>query len=172
MSDRPKSARMAARCVAMLATLTWALGATQPARADSLLASQTDLFTGSQSADFSVNVPGPGDLVVSLTSINVGSWVDANLTLSLDTPTSVLENAIGVTGSELLSPIAVAGPETLFLNVLGQATGSLGVGLYSVNVVFEPTSTVPLPSSAWLLLAGLAAAGGMLRFKTAVPQAA
>jgi hypothetical protein len=135
------------------------------------LASQTNLFSGPESADFSINVPGPGDLVVQLSSINVGSWVDADLSLSVNSATGLLETVSGVTGTDLLSPLAVTGPEQLFVNLTGQATGSLDLGLYSVNVVFQP-SAVPLPSSAWLLVAGLAGLGGMLRFRTAVPRAA
>jgi hypothetical protein len=159
------------RVAAAVAVLLAGAAPAHPARADSLLASDTNLFSGSQTADFSVNAPGAGDLIVSITSINVGSWLDADLTLSVDTSSSLLQSASNVTTSELLPAIPVSGPETLFLNVLGTATGSLGMGLYSVNVVFQP-STVPLPSSAWLLLAGLAGTGGMLRFKASVPQAA
>ena len=135
------------------------------------LASQTNLFSGPESADFSIDVPGPGDLLVQLSSINVGSWVDADLSLSVNSATGLLESASGVTGTDLLSPLAVTGPEQLFVNLTGQATGSLDLGLYSVNVVFQP-SAVPLPSSAWLLVGGLAGLGGMLRFRTAVPRAA
>jgi hypothetical protein len=123
---------------------------------DDPLNSQTNLFSGSASADFSVNVPGPGDLLVQLSSINVGSWVDANLSLSLNSASSLLGSASGVTGSDLLSPLPVSGPETVFVNLTGQATGSLDLGLYSVNVVFEPQgTTVPLPGALVLLLSGL-----------------
>ncbi|HUN74169.1 MAG TPA: VPLPA-CTERM sorting domain-containing protein [Steroidobacteraceae bacterium] len=138
---------------------------------DSLLVSKSDPFSVSESVEYSASVPGPGDLIVQLSSINVGSFVDANLSLNVDSATSLLEGASGVTGTDLLSPLPVSGPETVFFNLTGQATGSLDVGLYSLNVVFEP-STVPLPRSAWLLLAGLAGIGGLLRFKAALPRAA
>jgi hypothetical protein len=158
------------RAVGVLASVALALGLAQSAQAGNIFAS-SNMFSGSLSADFSFNVPGPGSLIVSLSSINDGSWVGADLDLSLDTPKGVLESASGISGIDQFAPIQVYGPETLFLNVLGQATGSIG-GLYSVDVAFQPSgSTVPLPSSAWLLLAGLAAAGGILRFKASLPRA-
>ncbi len=162
-------ARLARRACAAIALVAWALGSAHSARADSLLISPTELFSGQMSAGYEVDVPAPGSLYVDLSVIDYAPGVQSDLSLILASGTQILGSLIDVTGSTSLPVITIGSPTTLFAYVLGEATGSLNLGLYSLDVIFRPNgavppSPVPLPSSVWLLLGGLAAIGGMLRY--------
>jgi hypothetical protein len=65
----------------------------------------------------------------------------------------------------------IAGAGSYFGYVTGMASGPLDLGLYSLNITFDPAQPVPLPASVWMLLAGLAAAAGALRYRSALPYA-
>ncbi len=163
-----KLSRLAYRACAALALVVWALGSAHSAKADTLLISPTDLFTGTEASGYSVSVPGPGTLYVDLSSIDYAPGVQADLSFILASGAKVLGSLTNVTGSESL-PISVGSASTLFAYVIGDATGTLGLGMSSLDIVFRPDgmmkcSPVPLPPSAWLLLTGLAGLGGVLRF--------
>ncbi len=165
--------RTAQRACAALALIAWALGSAHAARADTLLISPTELFSGSTAAGYQVNVPGPGSLFVNFSNIDYAPGVASDLSLLLVSGADVLGSLVNETGSASLPTISVSGASTLFAYVVGAATGSLNLGLYSLDVVFRPNgpsdpngppSPVPLPSSIWLMLGGLAAIGWTLRY--------
>lgn len=163
-------AHVAYQAGTVLALLLWALGSAHSARADTLLISPTELFSGQTAAGYQVNVPGPGSLFVSLSDIAYTSGVSADLTFFLTEGANVLESAIDTTASQTIFPaLSIGSASTLYAYLGGNATGPSDTGLYSLDVVFRPNgdappSPVPLPPSIWLLLGGLAGIGGVLRF--------
>ncbi len=61
--------------------------------------------------------------------------------------------------------VDISGPGMFYLNVnaIPSLQSLFGLGMISWNATFEANSTVPLPASVWLLIAGLAWATGMQR---------
>jgi len=119
-------------------------------RAENLVLT-TQLFTGSESDDFSFNAPGPGVLSLQLTDLKWPS--SSNLMLSATTTQSVL-GTLNRSGSLSFN---ISGPGSFYAHVFGQALGSLKLGAYSLCVTFDPMAPpVPLPGSGPLLLGGMA----------------
>ena len=149
------------RGLAML--LLYAVAATV-AQASTVLVSDTTLVTGSQSATFSFQAPGPGTVSVQLTDLD---WPQALSSLSFmaATPGQVL--ASGSPSSTMQSfAFQVAAGGAYFADVMAAAGGSLDLGAYSFYLSFTPAGTpVPLPSSGVLLLCGVAGLIGLLRLR-------
>lgn len=168
-AHRSRIARIGQRACAALVLVAWALGSAHSARADTLLISPTELFSGETAAGYQVNVPGPGTLFVDLFNNDYSPGAQSDLSLVVASGADVLGSLANVTGYSQLPSLSFESATTLFAYVVGEATGSLNLGEYTLSVVFRPTgdgppSPVPLPPSIWLLLGGLAAVGGVLRY--------
>lgn len=124
--------------------------------AESVLLSDTTLVSGSQSAVFSFQAPGPGTLSIQLTDID---WPQTLSSLSFMATSG---NQVLASWSDSASQSAVTLSFQVtgghyFADVLATAGGALDLGVYSLCIQFNPTSPVPLPATGGLLLAGLAA---------------
>lgn len=122
--------------------------------ADALLQEST-LVINQQSNVYSFTAPGPGTVYVALQDI-VWPAPLSSLGMSVNTTSGVL-GTINVAG-EMDLTLAKGG--TYYVDVNGQAGGSLDVGLYSVSANFVPQGAVPLPGTVALLFGGLLALGG------------
>ena len=131
----------------------------QPAAADMVtaenLVSQSTLVINQQSNVYSFSAPGAGTLYVTLQDV-VWPTPLASLAMSVNSPSSAL-GTLNVDG-EMDLTLSKGG--TYYVDVTGQAGGSLDLGLYSLQVNFLPQGAVPLPGSVALLLGGLLALGG------------
>ena len=125
--------------------------ATGSAKASQVLYSDSGFVMGQQSFVESFNISGPGTLTVTLSNVAWPAQL-ASLNLVMGTAGGLLGPEMGA-GSESFN---VAGG-MVFAQWFGTAQGSLDIGVYSINVAFQPNGvTVPLPSSFALLLGGLA----------------
>ena len=140
--------------------------------AESVLLSDTTLVSGSESGVFAFQTPGPGTLSVTLTDVD---WPQTLSSLSFMATTG---NQVLASWSDTASQSAmtlsfqVTGGH-YFADVLATAGGALDLGVYSLCIKYTPTAPVPLPQSAVLLLAGLAAVVAIRRLargKEAVAQ--
>jgi hypothetical protein len=119
-------------------------------RADTVLYSQAGFVQGSQSFVESFNITTPGTLTISLADV---AWLDTltDLNLFLTTASGPLGASMG-SGTESMQ----VGAGMLYAHWFGDAAGQYGLGVYSLNITFQPQiSTVPLPGSLILLLSGL-----------------
>ena len=170
MSRSRRNLKLALRMGSGVALITWALFATQFAHAANVMVAETELVIGSGASDFTLNAPSAGTFSVQLSDLDFGSRL-ASLSFSATTANTVLDALSGPT----IDPISftVGGAGTVYAHILGEAQGALDLGLYSVNIAFTPIGQpVPLPSTGWLLLAGLAALaglGGALQLQSALP---
>jgi hypothetical protein len=122
--------------------------------ADALLQEST-LVINQESNVYSFTAPGPGTVYVALQDI-VWPTQLASLGMSVNTPSGPL-GTLNLAG-EMDIPLSKGG--TYYVDVNGQAGGSLDVGLYSISVNFVPQGAVPLPGTLALVLGGLLALGG------------
>ena len=123
------------------------------AQADTVLYEGIATIGGQQSTSQSLNIPTPGTLTVSLTSIPWFATL-SDLGFFLSTATNVVAGSTMATGTESLS----VSPGKIYANWFGEdAGGAYGFGTYGVNISFKPNagSVVPLPASLLLLLSGL-----------------
>jgi len=125
------------------------------ARAEMLLA-DTALVNGTSSDSFSFNVPSAGTVEAQVANLDWPQWLNA-LTFQTSTANQVLSSWSDLdpqagANSEIL--YFKVQPGTYFADVTATAGGPLGLGLYSFTLTFAP-AVVPLPSSFWLLLAGI-----------------
>jgi hypothetical protein len=131
--------------------LAAAIAGSGSVKASEVLYSSTAFLTGRQSFVESLDISGPGTLTVTLTNI---AWPQQLASL----------NMVLGTASGLLGPEMGAGTETfdvtggrIFAQWFGTAQGPLDVGVYSINIAFQPNGVpVPLPASVALLASGLA----------------
>jgi len=146
-----------------IAALLLCLGAGS-ARAEMVLLSSTTLVSGTESASFSFDAPGPGTVEAQVANLD---WPQPLTSL----------NFLATTGNQVLSSwsnqSSLGGPNwqtlyfqvrpgTYFADVLASAGGPLDLGLWSLSLTFTPAA-VPLPSSLALLLAGLVGFALLLR---------
>jgi len=120
------------------------------ARAGTVLYDSAGFIQGQQSFVQSFDITTPGTITITLSNI---PWLDtiSDLTCFLSTSSGALGTAIGV-GTETIS----VGPGMIYAHWFGDAAGSYGVGVYGLNIDFQPTATpVPLPRSLIFLLSGL-----------------
>jgi hypothetical protein len=120
-----------------------------------VLVNDTSLVTGSQSAVFSFQAPAAGTVVAQVTNVD---WPQALSSLSFvaGSATKIL-SSWSESGSQQSATLTfdVSGPGMYFADIKATAGGPLDLGVYSMCIKF--TSAVPLPSTAWLLAAGLVA---------------
>lgn len=133
----------------------------------SVLVADTTLVTGSQSATFSFQAPGPGTVSVQLTNLD---WPQALSSLSFmaATPSSVLTSG-SLSSSTQSFAFQVAAGGNYFTDVSAVAGGPLDLGAYSFYLTFTPAAPVPLPSSGVLLLGGVAGLLALLRLRRSTP---
>jgi len=110
----------------------------------SIIFETTGWITGTEGLSFEFEADvSPYTYKVTLSDLSVDSFFGFEfLFLSLTTATDTIDSIIGP-GS--FSFIAVPG-ETYFANVFGTGGGSVGAGLFGVEV-----SNIPIPGAAWLL---------------------
>lgn len=114
--------------------------------------SAVGFIKGTQIFSDSFDITTPGTLQVTLTSI---PWLDTlqDLNCFLTSPAGGLLGA-AINGTS--ESMAVA-PGTVYVNWYGEAAGSYGLGVYGINVDFQPAVPVPAPAALPLLLSGLGA---------------
>ncbi len=117
-----------------------------------MLVEDSPLINGKESTVYTVVAPTAGTLNVSLSNLN---WPDrlSSLSFALTTTTGVLKT-LSQEGS-LTFDLSSAG--TYYAIVSGTAAGHWNLGMYSLRIGFTTLDApvVPLPASAWMLLAGL-----------------
>jgi hypothetical protein len=141
------------RALGFAALLLYAVMATV-AQASTVLIADTTLVTGSESAVFSFEAPGPGTVSVQLTNLD---WPQALSSLSFMATTAnhVLSSWPDASLSTQSASFPVAGRGTYFADIMAVAGGPLDLGVYSFTLDFTPAgSPVPLPASGALLLGG------------------
>ncbi|MGO9852381.1 MAG: VPLPA-CTERM sorting domain-containing protein [Steroidobacteraceae bacterium] len=156
-----------------LATLLFYALLATVAQASTVLIADTTLVSGSDSAVYSFEAPGPGTVSVQLTNLD---WPQALSSLSFVATTAnhVMSSWSdpGGSGAYTLS-FQVGGSGAYFADVTAVAGGLLDLGVYSFSLDFTPAiGPVPVPASGWLLLAGLLALIGLRRVTPAHRSAA
>ena len=115
---------------------------------------------GQQSFVQTFDITGPGTLTVTLANI---TWPEqlASLNLVVGTASGMLGPEVGV-GTASFN-VMTGGP--VVAQWFGVAQGPLNLGLYSLNIVFQPSgaTAVPLPATIVLLASGLALLGRQRR---------
>jgi hypothetical protein len=158
-----RAARVAAALLAICMILAPRAHA-DPVRSSPLLQSSV-LVSGNYSNLYSLNVNGPGVLTVTLENISWPSRL-AQLDCAVYSNSGLLQSLNDTT----VWKFETTGPGQFYASILAQAGGSLHLGLFSINVSFEPSGTVvPLPAGVWLLgsvlgLYGLRRALNSVRF--------
>lgn len=130
--------------------------------ADSVLLSDSNLVSGSESSVFSFQAPGPGTVSVQITNV---AWPQTlnSLSFMAATASQVLSSwsmsgAPPPTSTSQTLYFQVAQAGSYFADVAATAGGPLELGVYSLSLTFTPaTSPVPLPEAPWLLITGLLA---------------
>ena len=110
----------------------------------------SSMIQGQASNTQSFDVPTAGVLTVTLADLPLFDPV--NLSLSLSTTSEVIGSPMGI-GTESIN----VGPGMIYASLFANATGSFGMGGYSENISFQPStiSAVPLPTTLVLLISGL-----------------
>lgn len=121
---------------------------------------------GQQAGMESFNVSGPGTLTVQLSNV---AWP-----VPLGSLNAVISSASGLLGPEMgagTSSFKVMGAGEIFAQWFGTAQGPLDVGVYALNIDFQPigVTPVPLPTSIALLASGLALLGWQRRHRKDPP---
>jgi hypothetical protein len=131
----------------------------ESADAAQIIYAGSGFMVGQQSFEQSFNVSGPGTLTVTLTNV---PWPEqlANLNLVVGTANGLLGPEMGA-GTETFD---VTGGR-VFVQWFGTAQGPLDAGVYSMDIVFNPSGImpVPLPASVALLASGLILLGWQRR---------
>jgi hypothetical protein len=132
------------------------------AHASQLLIASTTLVSGSESAVYSFNAPGPGTVSVQLTNLD---WPQAlsSLNFMATTANQVLSSWSDAGSGPQFASFQVASSGTYFADISAVAAGPLDLGLYSLSLEFTPAVPVPLPASGGLLLIGAAGLMALLR---------
>ncbi len=121
------------------------------AEAATVLYDSANFIQGQQSFTQSFNLATPGTLTVTLSAV---PWLDTlqGLSLFVTSASGVVAPAMGA-GTESMSLAA----GTYFVHWFGEADGQYQLGVDNLSVQFAPAgaTSVPLPGSLLLLLAGL-----------------
>jgi hypothetical protein len=137
--------------VAVLAA--FGLSQALPANADPFLpGSGVTLVSGSSSQTVPFQITSAGTLTVTLDNLPLGQRLDS-LSFMMSTATTPMQSSwtpVANTDTESFK----VGPGTYFAHIMGDAGGSLDLGIYGLYVSFQPT-VVPLPASGWMLLTGV-----------------
>lgn len=135
----------------VIGALVWC----SPACTAEVMYDRTGFLSGQQSFVLPLDISSSGTLTITLSNI---AWPESLASLNL-----VVGTANGLIGPEM-----GAGTETfnvtggrVFAQWFGTAQGPLDLGVYSLNVVFQPSgvTAVPLPASIALLASGMALLG-------------
>jgi hypothetical protein len=147
---------MKIRTIAMLsvALACGSIGVTS-AKASQVIYDGVGFLQGTQSFSDSFTLSSPGTLTVTLG--NVG-WPQPLSSLSL-----LVSSSSGLLGQALNASTVTSATETfnvtsgnISTSWFGSAqSGGLNAGVYSVDIQFQATPTVPLPTSIGLFLSGL-----------------
>jgi len=122
------------------------------ANADTVLYDGSGFMRGTQSFSDTFNLTAPGTLTVTLTNV---AWPQqlASLNFLLSTDNGMMGPEMGA-GTYTYNVVAGG---NVFAQWFGTAQGPLDAGVYSLKIDFAPSGVpVPLPTSAVLLLSGLA----------------
>lgn len=133
-------------------------GAPAALAATTTLLSESVLTRGSQSFSFELRAPSAGTFDIRLADLG---WPErlASLSFSLANSSGVLRTLQGA--GTLSVQVGTAG--AFFANVATRTQGSLGAGLFGLDVRFTDSSVpVPLPPAAWLMVAAAATLAGLL----------
>ena len=139
--------------LAVTAAAGWS-GTSTHARAAEVLYDGTGFLQGTQSFVQSFNLDSPGTLTVTLSNV---AWPQQLSSLNL-----LMTSANGAVGPEMGAGTSTFDVKAgnVFAQWFGTAQGPLNTGVYSMQILFQPTSgptgnPVPLPTSIGLLLSGL-----------------
>jgi hypothetical protein len=128
----------------------WGLSA-GAARADTVLYDSAGFMQGPQSFVQSFDIASAGTLTVTLASI---PWLDtiAGLTCFFTTSSGLVGTSMSA-GTESIS----VNPGVIYAHWFGDAAGANGIGVYGLNIKFQPSGStaVPLPTSLLLFLSGI-----------------
>jgi hypothetical protein len=126
-----------------------------------MLLSDTTLVRGTSSATFSFATPSAGTVTATVSNLPWPSslkTLDFQATTASETISSWSALDSNQTGTESFA----VGQGTYFAHIMAVAQGDLDLGLYSLNLTFSP-NVVPLPTSNWMLLAGILVLFGLTR---------
>jgi hypothetical protein len=142
------------KCISVLAIMSL-MGVAHAARADILgtptvLYSQSSLVTGSAPSVTTLNVPGPGELFLTLTDLSFPAPF-ASLKFALTDTESAL---VGLAPPGTLT-LDLTKPTQLYAEVFDTAAVGPDMGLYNLTATFLSSSPVPLPATGLLLGGGL-----------------
>jgi hypothetical protein len=160
--------------VAPLALLLLCGAISPAARADEIMALQTEFFSGTMSQTLALDAPGAGTVNVTLNDLN---WpAKASLSFFASTDSSVLTSTSDPTNPNSYQ-FALTGAGAFYAHISGVAGASSiqglpNFGLFGVAITFAPAaSPVPLPASVWLLATGLAGllGAGLVRRRAVAP---
>lgn len=125
------------------------------AQADTLLVNQSTMIAGTFSGVYSFSTNQAGTINVRLENI---AWPERLAALNCNLYNN--EGMLGSIATDGSLSISVTGAGTYFTHLFAQAAGALDLGVFSLQVSFDPGVTaVPLPAAAWLLLSGIGALG-------------
>jgi hypothetical protein len=129
------------------------------AHADTVLVGQTTMISGSFSGVYTFSTAGAGTLNLRLENV---AWPERLAALSCNLYDH--DTLLGSLATDGVLSIEIAGRGTYFSHLFAQAAGALDLGLFSLNISFQPRiDAVPLPAAGWLLLSAL----GLFGFKRA-----
>jgi hypothetical protein len=109
-----------------------------------------DLVSGQQTVTDSFALAGPGTLTVSLQDMQFPAPF-ASLDLMVSNSTALLGPETGA-GTESFQ---ITGPQQIYVQALATAEGPLGTGVFGLDVMWKPTTPVPLATSIAFLGSGL-----------------
>jgi hypothetical protein len=128
--------------------------AASPEPADTIMYDQSDLVIGTQANEATLNLQGPGELILTITDAQFPNAF-ASLQIAVTDSAGAL---IGLTSADSVS-LPISGPTTVYADVFATAQGSADVGLYNLTATFVP---VPLPQSWALFAAGIVLTSGWI----------
>jgi len=129
------------------------------ARADSVLYNEAGFIEGQQSFVQSFDIASAGTLTITLSNI---PWLDTISGLNCFLTTS--SGLVGSTMAPGTESINVE-PGMIYAHWFGDAAGAYGIGVYGLDIKFQPNgvAAVPLPASLILLLSGMGIVFGWQR---------
>jgi hypothetical protein len=128
------------------------LGADSVPGPQDVVASNSVLVVGDSSSITPLQLPGAGELFITLTDLNFPLTL-ASLDLSIAQGGSTL---LGLSPAGTFN-LQVSQATTLFADVFWDGQGSTDTGLYNLTATFIPATPVPLPGAATSLVAALGA---------------
>jgi hypothetical protein len=123
------------------------------ASASEILYDGVGFLQGTQSFTDSFSLSTPGTLTVTLANV---SWPTqlASLDMLVSSPSGALGPELNATNSTATATYNVTSGN-IVAQWFGTAQGSLNAGVYAMEIQFQPTNPVPLPTSIALLLSGI-----------------